>query len=145
MVRKVSLAFTIHHGPWLKAFIAVALKTPNNIGACTVSTWIADWTFISIWKRRMRQCYKVWRSFHFIGACVWISTWHRTFPGHRRAPRTLAPYSVLAVWLLCCAEDPKGSSVQCSEPTDRRACPKNHKPKEECGLLLPEQGWKVIK
>lgn len=34
--------FTIHHGPWLKAFIAIAFKTPNNIGACTISTWITD-------------------------------------------------------------------------------------------------------
>lgn len=40
--------FTIHHGSWLKAFIAVALKTPNNIGACTISTWIANGTFISV-------------------------------------------------------------------------------------------------
>lgn len=40
--------FTIHHRPWLKAFIAVAFKTPNNIGACTIPTWIANGAFISI-------------------------------------------------------------------------------------------------
>lgn len=34
--------FTVHHGSWLKAFVAIAFKTPNNIGACTISTRIAN-------------------------------------------------------------------------------------------------------
>lgn len=34
--------FTSHHGPWLKAVIAMAFKTPNDVGAGTISTWIAD-------------------------------------------------------------------------------------------------------
>lgn len=34
--------FTIHHGTWLKPFIAVAFKTPNNIGARSISAWIAN-------------------------------------------------------------------------------------------------------
>lgn len=40
--------FTIHHGSWLKAFVAIAFKTPNRIGACPISTWIADGTLVSI-------------------------------------------------------------------------------------------------
>lgn len=42
------ITFTIHHWAWLKSFMTVAFKAANHISACTISTWVANWTFISI-------------------------------------------------------------------------------------------------
>lgn len=42
------ITFTIHHWAWLKSFMTVAFKTANHISACTISTRVANWTFISI-------------------------------------------------------------------------------------------------
>lgn len=34
--------FTVHHGPWLETLIAVAFETPDNVGACPISTRVAN-------------------------------------------------------------------------------------------------------
>lgn len=40
--------FTVHHGPRLKALIAIAFETPDHVGAGPVPTGITDRTLISV-------------------------------------------------------------------------------------------------
>lgn len=145
MIRKLSLAFTIHHGSWLKAFIAIAFKTPNNIGACTISTWIANWTFISIWERRIRECHKIWRSFSLIGAHHEYSPGPPAFPGPVQGTYDhCTPLGLGCLAFVHCRGPQRIKCAMLRDP-DSCACPKNLKPREGCGFLLQEQAWKLVK
>lgn len=53
ILRAGGLAFTVHHGPRLKAFIAVAFETPDHVGARSVPAGVADGALVGVYKTRV--------------------------------------------------------------------------------------------